>query len=323
MTIRTPDTDDLSLEREAHRWIGQLVSGEATVADARELQAWCGQSAAHAAAFAEAAERWRDLEPVGRDVLRTQGLIPERDFRPTRRALIGGLGALAASGAGYAIIAPPLAMWPSFAELAADYRTTTGEQREITLAGNIGVRMNTQTSIAVASAPESDRLTLVAGEASFTTSPYALKPLVLVAGNGKIVADEARFDARMSGSATRVTCLAGEVRVECGMQAVELGSNRQISYDENGFAQALDIDPADVVAWQNGFVVFRSTPLSAVIEEINRYRPGRVILMNASLASIPVNGRFRVQRIGEVLAWIEQGFGVSSRVLPGGVVLLS
>ena len=65
----------------------------------------------------------------------------------SRRALLAGGGALAASVAAYAVMKPPLDLWPSFDELRADYRTATGEQRRVTVA-DVDVRLNTQTSIA-------------------------------------------------------------------------------------------------------------------------------------------------------------------------------
>ncbi len=242
----------------------------------------------------------------------------------SRRAVLGGAGALAAAAAIYAIINPPLDLWPSLDELKADYRTATGEQRHLTVA-DIAVQMNTQTSIAIASGAgdDLDRVRLVAGEASFTVPPRSERALIVLAGGGRTVASRARFDVRNIASTVCVTCLDGEVQVQLGAQTTTIGAGRQLSYDETGIRQAVTIDPAEATSWQDGFIVFRYTPLSVAVTEINRYRSGKVILLNAAIGQKAISGRFRIERIDEVLAWIERAAGGSARSLPGGIVLLS
>jgi transmembrane sensor len=320
--IDDPDTEIEALEREAHRWVTQLVSGEATVADAEALKQWRAQSPRHDAAFVAAIRLWKDFGPALEESGVSLRLPPRR--RMSRRAMLGGAGAFAAAAAGYALVSPPLRLWPSLGELRADYRTATGEQRHLTLAGDVSVRMNTQTSLAVPTAAgETDRVMVIAGEASFATAPNAARSLTVQAGGGRSVATRARFDVRNVEAAVCVTCLEGEIRVEQGAQKTRVEAGYQLRYTDRGLGPAVAIDLAEATSWQDGVLIFRLTPLSEVIAEINRYRPGKVILLNAALASKPVNGRFRIQRIDEVLGWIEQAFGARPRSLPGGVVVLS
>ena len=313
------------LTRDASRWVTQLVSGEATAADAEALTHWRRQSPAHEAAFAEAVRVWRSLESSGRTFI-AQGGAPAWSRRPhqmTRRVILGGGGALAAAAAAYAIVNPPLALWPSFDELRADYRTATGEQRRLTLA-DVTIEMNTQTSIAVpAQGGGMDRVKLITGEASFAVPPQPQRALTVLAGSGRMVTSRARFDVRNVGPVVCVTCADGEVQVAQGEQAVMLAAGSQLTYDDRGLGQSLAIDIAEATAWQDGFIVFRSTTLSAAVAEVNRYRSGRVILLNAALEKTTVSGRFRIERIDEILAWIEEAAGARARVLPGGIVLLS
>jgi transmembrane sensor len=183
--------------------------------------------------------------------------------------------------------------------------------------------MNTQTSNVIPSAQKNaDEIRLIAGEASFTIPPEARTSLVVRAAGGRAVANWARFDVRHIAGTVCVTCFEGEVRVEQGTQFASIGAKRQIRYDGAGMQAAVAVDPADAAAWQDGILIFRFTPLSEVVAEINRYRPGKVILINAALGSNPVNGRFRIQRIDDVLVWIEQALGIRARSLPGGIRLL-
>ena len=64
MTIPNQHDDLEALEREAHRWVAQLVSGEATTADAEALKQWRRQSPAHEEAFLAATRRWKDFRPA-------------------------------------------------------------------------------------------------------------------------------------------------------------------------------------------------------------------------------------------------------------------
>jgi transmembrane sensor len=326
MTVHDRHDEPEPVEREAHRWVAQLVSGEATTTDAEALRQWRRQSPAHEETFAAAIKRWKNFGPAGKALL-TEGKVPT--WTPPepmvgRRAMLSGMGVLAAGAASYAIVRPPLGLWPSLSELTADYRTATGEQRQVMLAENVAVRLNTQTSIAVASPVDgADEVKLIAGEASFAIPTDARRPFAVLAGNGRSVASRARFDVRNVGAKVYITCLDGEVQIEQGTEAATISARQQLHYDAHGLQSAINIDPAEAVAWQDGMLVFRLTPLSDVVAEINRYRPGRVVLMNPELGANPVNGRFRIQRIDEVLVWIEQAFGATTRALPGGIVLLS
>ncbi|MDQ8731863.1 FecR domain-containing protein [Bradyrhizobium sp. LHD-71] len=313
------------LKRDARRWVRRLASGEATTTDADALKRWRQQGPAHEAAFAEAIRVWKSLGPGGRAFIETQGAPVWSAHRATmtRRAMLGGTGAIAASAAAYAIVKSPLGLWPSLEELGADYRTAIGEQKRVTVA-DIAVQMNTQTSIAIPSgAGDARSIRLVTGEASFSMPVQSSYRLVVLAGEGQTIASRARFDVRSIAATTSVTCLDGEVQVELGERSAPVRAGQQVAYDNRGLQPAVSIDPREATSWQDGFIVFRSTPLSAAVAEINRYRSGKVVVLSAALAQKTISGRFRIERTDEILGWIERVAGATSRSLPGGIVLLS
>lgn len=315
------------LKREAVGWVQRLTSGQATAADAEALRHWCAQSAEHAAAFAAASRLWRDLAPAGRNVraATTTGRLRSAARPLNRRVLLGGGLATAASVAGvYALARPPLGLWPSWSEFAADYRTGTGEQRSVALPGDVSIRMNVQTSIAMRPADSgAARIELLSGEAAFATTGRSLG---VRAADRWILADNARFDVRyVSAGGERpvcVTCLKGDLQVQHGAELVAVKERQQLRYDARGETlAAADIEVAS--AWQHGILLFRFAPLSEVVEEINRYRPGRIFIVNAEIARLPVSGNFRIDRLDEILTQIQQAFDARVRLLPGGIVLLS
>ncbi|WZB71263.1 hypothetical protein WJ968_04405 [Achromobacter xylosoxidans] len=84
--------------------------------------------------------------------------------------------------------------------------------------------------------------------------------------------------------------------------------------------RALDAD--DLPAWREGFLRFRQAPLAEVLDEINRYRSDRVILMAQSLAARPVSVRVELARLDTAIAQIRENFQLDATALPGGVLLL-
>ncbi len=322
MTIGDREDGLGALDREAHRWVAQLVSGEASAADGDAIRRWRSRSPAHEAAFVSAIRQWRDLGLAGHQLRARPDLPVWKPPVVSRRAILGGAGTLAATMAGYVVVQPPLGLWPSLRELSADYRTATGEQRHVILADDVSVRLNSQTSIAIPSAVDTrDQVKLISGEAAFTTTSG--RGLEVLAADGRTFAKQARFDVRNIGSTVCVTCFDGDLRVEFGARALTIGAKQRTLYDRQGLQAAVAIDPTEAAAWHEGILIFHFTPLSQVITEINRYRPGKVILMNEALGQNPVNGRFSIGRMDEVLVWIEYAFGAKSRSLPGGILLLS
>src|SRR5262249_17400968 len=96
ITVRDRNGDVRPLEQEAHRFVARLVSGEARTGDAEAIRQWRRRSPSHEAAFAEAVKQWRDFGLVG-DRLRRRVDLP--DWTPplvSRRAVLGGVGLLAA-----------------------------------------------------------------------------------------------------------------------------------------------------------------------------------------------------------------------------------
>jgi transmembrane sensor len=316
---------------EALQWVERLTSGRATPSDAEALRRWRRQSPAHAAAFTDASKLWKNIGPAGRN-LRIRGealaeLAREPRSMGRRAFLAGGATALAATAA-YGIVRPPLGLWPFWKELTADYRTATGEQRDLTLADEVTVRLNTQTSLSIQ--PTEGRIRqvrLISGEASFTAGQTSTDPFIVLAERGRTIAQDARFDVRhindADGHSVCVTCVEGSVRVEQRDDAAVIGPGQQLRYDGYRLGPIAAVDPMIVTAWQRGILIFRATPLVDVVEEINRYRPGRVIVVNDALGLTPVSGRFRIDRMDEIFDRLEKGFGAKFRALPGGIVLLS
>ncbi len=313
----------LRLEGLVH--LNRLQSGAATQRDEFAFLAWRAQSVAHEEAFRSAVHLQRLVRQAEDGSLSAADAVPPIQRAPPRigrRAFLGG--AIAASAAGLAIMGRSLELVPSLGEMRADYRTGTGERRLVRLAGGAAIDLNTRTSIRLRTGSDIPTIELVSGEAIMTSGTAADGRSAVLAGDGNSVGHHARFSARRTGDDVCITCLAGVVDVTWRDQRRLLRARQQIRYDDNridGVAAAADTRL--VSAWQSGTLIFQAMPMREVVAEINRYRPGRVILTNQRLGNRPLTGTYHVDRLDDFFLQAELAFGVDVTRLPGGVVILA
>lgn len=221
------------------------------------------------------------------------------------------------------VVAPPMGLWPSLDELQADWRTDVGEQRRVALGGDVSLQLNTRTSVSVWSGEAGGAgIDLIAGEAAIDMGGHA-STFSVRAGGGRALADQAQFEVRHRVQDVCVTCLHGRVQVlHASGASAWLQAREQLVYDLRTLGAARAVDPGRVSAWREGFLRFVDTPLADVVEEINRYRRGQVIVLNRRMAARQVTGRFRIQTLDVAIAQIQQSLGLQMRTLPGGIVLL-
>lgn len=310
------------LAHEARNWLIRLTSGRATTADADAFRQWYQTSPQHNAAFNEVKRLWQQLEPAMASSSSSARISPEDRQTPNwgRRAF---LGAAAASMVGVLLkpdlLLNPEAGWSSLPGLASDYQTATGEQKNILLAGNVTVEMNTLTRI--------DRRTagieLVAGEAQIRAQAMSIPYLVVYADGGEVRARTADFNIRNVDGQVSVTCLAGEISVLCRSVSRELQAGQQLIYTASRIGVVARVNTEHVTAWRQRLLIFNHQPLSAVVEEINRYRPGKIILLNDQLGRRLVQARFRLDQLESVSSLIRDAYGARVTNLPGGIVVLS
>ncbi|HEY9274644.1 FecR family protein [Achromobacter sp.] len=314
---------DPALEREAHAWARALATGSPTTRDGDAFKAWRAQSEAHERAWLRAALAWRELGQVAHAyVAHRPGRVEARSTpaKPGRRWLLAAGGGAFASMAAVALLRPPFGLWPSWAQASADYRTVTGEQRNIEIAEQqLKLALNTQTSINVTTGVE-PRIELVSGEAAIQATRS--QPCAVLAGQARMRLTSGDIEVRrLRGDRVHLRCNSGQVELQHPKATLLLQAGQQLGYS----ADTLDA-PAAIMQtasdWRGGIVSFRDLPLNLAVEEINRYRPGRVVLMNDSLARHRLSARYEVKNLDQAIAQIQQLYGVSVRRV-GEVVFLS
>ena len=317
-----------ALHKEAQHWLLRLTSGAATVQDARAFEHWCEQSAAHVEAFAETRRLWENLGPAahawkaGERVRAATAAERAAGPRMSRRAF---LGAAVTASAALVVVHPPLQLWPSLSDMVADYRTATGEQREVDLGRNVVVQMNTQTTINLRkSHGQVTGIELLGGEIQVKTTAANADPLSVFAGGGRIdVGTMGKCNVRCDGTQVQVTGLDGATTLRYQGQTTVLTTAQLAEFGDGHVGQVMPANLEVTMGWRRRVLIFDGQPLAEVVREINRYRPGKIILANDRLATREVQARFSLNQLTDVAALIQDAYGAKVTSLPGGIVILS
>lgn len=315
-----PETPEINpLIEEGLQWIARLKSGVATRDDLDELAAWRAQSEAHDEAFKTAARIFRRAGVAAGNLAERPALVYRAGPVWSRRAVMGGTIAAGTAAAAYLAARPPFDLWPSLRELSADVRTATGEQRKLQLSPAVALQLNTQTSIAMRSSDAHPRIELISGEVAATADGS----FEVLAHGGEVRATQARFDVDARDGSVCVSCIDGAVDIKYAGKSTRIGPAEQLTYSGSSVSRPVAFDPESLTAWQSGLLIFHNQTLTNVVDQINRYRPGKIIVVNADLRRRLVNGRFQIGKLDDFVAQVEQLFDAKVTSLPGGLVILS
>lgn len=300
-----PDSDQARLREEAIAWLVRVQSGDLTRGERSELAGWRKRTPANELAWREAEELWLGVEPLrGRSIPGSQPMQRERPVLPLRaicRRRRWSRPWAAASAA--AVLAWAVALYPPVRWLA-DYSTGTGQTQTVSLEDGSTVALNTDTAIRVEFSGNRRNIRLLSGEAVFKVAKDASRPFTVVAEHGSARAVGTEFLVRESDDGLDVAVLEGVVRMETGVLSGQalLTHHQRGSYRQGG---TLRVDPSvaveNLTAWREGFITFDNTPLREALTQIDRYRPGEVLLLNEKLAEYRVSGVFRIGDLDQAL----------------------
>ncbi|BCA56619.1 putative FecR, ferric citrate sensor [Nitrospira sp. KM1] len=300
------DRDEL--DREAVAWLVRLTSGEATQADEEQARAWRARSASHEQAFQAARRVWDGMEPLRERIPQLHTDLRTVPLRGRQTSLQWGAIAamLALITLGIVYENGTLSIW------LADHHTATGQQQSLRLADGTVAHLNTDTALSVEYSDQARRVTLLTGEAAFVVAKDSSRPFIVNAAAGAIEAVGTEFVVRRNADRITVTMLEGSTRVTYGegrqqpSAATPLHAPQRVQYSqETGLGHVEQADLRLESAWRRGKLIFEGAPLSTVLQEINRYRPGHVWTLRQELAAMPVSGVFDLDRLDEAVTVIE------------------
>ncbi|WP_371348215.1 FecR domain-containing protein [Ancylobacter sp. IITR112] len=297
------------VDTDALEWFVRLRDAQSGADERRAFDAWLAADPAHGAAFARAEALWRRFDAVEPEFrrLRRAGRLGRRDV------LLGGLAALAAAPAGYVLVNRHI--------LFASVRTAAGERRSVTLEDGSRVELGSASALTMDFTAGLRRVVLVAGEAFFEVAPDPARPFIVEAGPGRTRALGTAFDVKLGDSTVAVAVVEHAVAVSvANTPPLTLEAGWQVSYGPGGLTAPVEVDMALVQAWRRDRLVFEDVPLAEVLRELQRYRRGRIILMDQTVGTMPVTAVFETTNVDGALATIAATLPV--RVVDGRLIAL-
>jgi transmembrane sensor len=323
--VNGSDERQREIERIAAEWVVRVNGPRLREADRMAFEDWLAADVAHRAAFEHANRAWSDLDILKSQPGQLRSVIapvakPSRSVaaRRTRNAVIGlallGTGALA-------ILFQTGNPWIA---LAADYRTGAGEVRTVRLNDGTIVDLGASSAIAVEFNNNVRRVRLLTGEAYFTVAPKQgpeQRAFVAAASEGTTTALGTQFSVEDIGSSAIVTAVEHQIEVAVPAAGrrdrVVLSPGDIVQYDTgSGIGAIRKADTAAATAWRQGLLVFDNVPLSEAVARLNRYRRGRIVVMNTSLGERRVSGVFPSDSLDNVVETISAELGAHAVSTP-------
>jgi transmembrane sensor len=209
----------------------------------------------------------------------------------------------------------------------ADYHTGVGEQRLVRLEDGSTIQLNTDTAVNIAFSRDKRDIRLVKGEAAFTVVANPDRPFTVHSQSLHTRALGTIFSVRLHDNRISVTVLEHRVRVDESERSerspVILKEGEQVFfYHGQGMGEVHTVDTNTESSWQRGKVIFEGKPLAEVVDELNRYRRGRIVILNSTLRPLKVTGVFDVADPDAALRTIHRTLSIHETSLSPYFVLL-
>lgn len=293
---------DKGVAREAAQWLMRMhPSAAPTAEDIAACAIWRSAHAEHDRAWTRAQQINARFGVLPADLSRQTLDRPKLGER--RQVLKTLLALMAVTPAGWlAYRASPVQNW------AADYRTATGERREIVLVDGTQVHLNTASALDVAFDVAQRFLILRAGEVLIETAPDPLatgaggsRPFIVSTDNGIVRALGTRFLLRQFNDRSQVAVFEGavEVRTRAAEDTLIVNAGSQLTFSAG---RATQVEPANpqAIGWMRGMLHADKQRLADFVAELDRYRPGW-LRCDSSVADLQISGSFQLANPEHIL----------------------
>jgi len=276
-----------ALMEQAAIWHARLREPDGSARE-QDFQNWLARDPRHAQAYREAERLWRALAAPA---------VHVADDEAHRSAAIHASIRYGAMAASLIILLGAGLLWRTgmIDTLRSDHVTATGQRAPVELADGSTITLNSDSALKIDLQTDRRGAHLFRGEAWFDVAKDATRPFTVETPNGSVRVTGTSFDVRVDETTTIVSLASGRVElVSASMTApTVLEPGQQARVTANGISNPVRFDPTTVSAWRRGQIVFYDTALDAVVDDLNRYRTGRIVITNDALNRLKVSGVFR------------------------------
>ncbi|MFT4195416.1 FecR family protein [Ottowia sp.] len=302
---------------QAAAWFSLLQSGAATDADRARWQDWLAGAEDHRTAWDFALRVSQRFQPLQTDASPrlAADALQAASRRLSRRRTVLGVAAVAGAGGmlGWAAWRQP-GLVDALMAWGADYRTGTGERREVRLADGTRVWLGSASAFDQAYGASLRRLRLRTGEIFIETAADAARPFVVETGQGRMQALGTRFNVREhEDGVTQLAVYEGAVQITLAASAesATLAAGQQARFTAERLEAPTPADPARE-AWARGVLLAHDIPLGEVVAELARYQRGHLAVA-PDVAGLTVLGSYPLDDVDGALAMLEQALPIQVR----------
>ena len=207
------------------------------------------------------------------------------------------------------------------------YVTGPAEQRIVQLSDGSTIQLNAQSRVEIHFSAAERGIDLIEGQALFSVARNPARPFVVRSNGTQIRAVGTQFDVYRKRRGTTVTVVEGRVAIVgpsptlVSLPSTTGGSNQagtpvfvtageQASVTPQEPARASRANVAAATAWTRGELVFQSTPLRDVVEELNRTSSRHLVIEDTTLLNYHISGVFPYADPAGLDGFLKQRFGV-------------
>ncbi|MGR8931458.1 MAG: FecR family protein [Gammaproteobacteria bacterium] len=354
MSLGENAVDTVSLKQQAIDWLVRLRGDELSDGDMKAFADWLVQDYRHSEAFAFAEDLFGDMvlavgkEPVEATTPAAEPPVSEKvvplvaaagqakpnrwvNTKKDRRWTWIGVAAAAVWVFAVVLVVPDHSH--PFDGLMSDYHTGKGELSNIRLADGSRILLNTNSAVSIDFDDSKRQIVLHHGQARFSVAEDTRRPFdvrmdeVYVRALGTVFevyrtnADEGQVTVQEHSVSVG---LAGDgARQNEATNSVVLKVGQRLNYRHGGnFSQIQSVDLDRATSWQQRRLVIDDRPLGDLIQELNRYRVGRVYIADAGLNDMHVTGVFSLENPDQILDSVCEVLGLKETKIAGLWVLL-
>jgi len=315
-------------EQAALAWLS-LLHDRPSAGDQLTFSQWLRADPAHAEAYAQAQVLWELSEGpaqtlAAEEALALQGYLDAMEC-PRRSPLVRWSAALAMAACLLLMVSLGTGWQPQrwVEDLGADYVSAPGEIRTVTLADQSQVTLDADSAIAVDFSHGERHVQLRRG-AGFFSVTHTGDPFVVEAEQGEARVLGTQFEVRLQPHGAQVTVLSGRVGVKADRQSEQqiLTAGQQVAYGDGAAEKPHATDSEAQLAWRQGWLTYYKSTLAEVVEDLRRYYPGRIVVLNDELAARKVSGSFPSKDPQAVLSSLQGVMGFEQHQVLGHLIIL-
>jgi transmembrane sensor len=289
---------------EARRWFVRLHGGSVSDREQRQHLAWMQASPENAKAYVNVLAAWTSV-----------GSVKAAPAAPTYSSAQSPRWAVAATLLA-GVLVGALTVGGEFSRPVL-YATAVSEVQQIELPDRSRIELAPGSAVTVAMTWRQRNVRLERGEAFFVVAHERWRTFRVDSSRAQVQVHGTQFNVHTGPDGTRVDVAEGVVHVtpqdqnvSSAQRPAELTRGESVSVTDAGALTRLErMDPKLVSSWRNGRLVYRDTPVSTVVADINRYSDRLVVVNDPGIAAMRVTALFRADDPESILA----GLG---RVLP-------